>query len=105
MILSLSLAKLHDKTLTQINKMEVIVSVLAKLTKNQEIMKSSSYAWLYGTKCVLTLVPTYILFVILLQIKTLSISSLDYESKKIGNCNKPGRNAVSLNLIIRLLKQ
>lgn len=64
MIVSLSVAKLH-KILTQIDKMEL--SVLAKVMKNQVIMESSCHAWLYGTKCVLTLVPTCILFAILLQ--------------------------------------
>lgn len=53
--------------MTQTDKMKLTVSVLAKVMKNQEIMESSCHVWLYGTKCVITLVPTCILFAILLQ--------------------------------------
>lgn len=71
MIVSLSVAKLH-KIVTQTDKMKLTVSVLAKVMKNEGIMESSCHAWLYGTKCVITLVPTCILFAILLQHSTSS---------------------------------
>lgn len=50
-----------NPVLSQTNKMELPVPALPKVTKSQEVMKNTSYAELSGTKCVLTLVPTWIL--------------------------------------------